>query len=571
MISCAERRPVDNETEQTVKPERDSSRVGRRPASNRERQLGGEATRGGRATDQATYLALASCLALALAACEVGPDFTRPKSPVASHWIAESPQASAPMADTSHWWSVFNDPTLTDLVASAYRNNLSLQIAAARILQAQAQLYVAIGELFPQQQALGGQIQHERQAQSTLLLPGLNPNLDTSQVGLSASWELDFWGKYRRGIEADRAAMLASVAAYDAALVSLTAGVANTYLQIRTLEQRIQVAQDNIKTQEESLRIARAQFEAGETSLLDVQQAVTQLAQTEAQVPGLQGSLRVEQDSLAVLLGVTPDAVDALLAKNGGIPVAPPEVATGMPKDLLRRRPDVRQAELSAAAQSAAIGVAKANLFPSFSLAGSFGFVGTNVRNGSVSDLFTWDNRAATAGASFVFPILNYGRIVNSVRVQDAEFLQAVLNYQNAVLQAQQQVEDGRAQFAAAQQALARLTEAAASARRTTELAIVRYKEGASDYTTVLTAEQQELAIEDAQASAQGAVPEALVSIYLALGGGWQLRLGQPLLPDDTRTEMKQRTNWGRLPDEGPRLPLTEDGSTRQSGETDAH
>jgi NodT family efflux transporter outer membrane factor (OMF) lipoprotein len=520
------------------------------------------------------HLARLACVFLALSGCKVGPDFERPAAPVAPHWIGDSGQAPAPEAsapDTAAWWRVFNDPTLTALIELAYRNNLSLQVAATHILQSQAQLNVAIGELFPQQQVLGGGVQHQYQSQSTLLAPGLDPVLNTSQFGLSASWELDFWGKYRRGIEADRAAMLASVAAYDSALVSLTAGVASTYLSIRTLQQRIQVAEDNLTTQRESLRIARAQFEAGETSELDVQQAQTQLAQTEAQIPGLESSLRSSKDSLAVLLGMTPDGVDAQLGSGMTIPPAPAQVATGMPKDLLRRRPDVRQAELTAAAQSAGIGVAKANLYPAFSLTGSFGFVGTTLRGGSIGDLFNWDNRAAAAGASFVFPIFNYGRIVNSVRVQDAVFEQAVLTYQNTVLQAQQEVEDARASYAAAQSALATLTDAATSARRMTELAIVRYKDGASDYTTVLSAEQLELQIEDALASARGGVPLALVGVYKALGGGWQLREGQELLPQDTRKEMQQRTNWGRLPDGGPRLPVTEDEPKGSSLDPDSH
>jgi NodT family efflux transporter outer membrane factor (OMF) lipoprotein len=509
----------------------------------------------GRTTAPAALLALTL---VTLSGCMVGPNFSRPPAPVASHWI-EAPQDSAPPApDTAAWWKLFGDPVLDGLIEEAYHNNFSLQVAAARILQAQAQLNVEIGELFPQQQALGGAVQHERQSQATLLAPGLDPILDTSQFGLSASWELDFWGKYRRAIEADRAAMLASVAAYDSALVSLTAGVASTYLNIRTLQQRIHVAQDNLHTQQESLRIARAQFEAGETSELDVQQALTQLAQTQAQIPGLENSLRADKDSLAVLLGITPEAMDARLGAQVDIPSAPAAVADGMPKDLLRRRPDVRQAELSAAAQSAAIGVAKANLYPSFSLTGSFGFVGTNVRNGSIGDLFNWDNRAATAGASFVFPIFNYGRIVNSVRVQDAEFQQAVLNYQNTVLQAQQEVEDARAAFAAARASLGTLTDAAQSARRSTELAIVRYKEGASDYTTVLSAEQQQLQVEDGLASARGSVPLAVVSLYRALGGGWQLREGDNLLPAATRSQMERRTNWGHLPEGAPRLPLPE-------------
>ena len=320
-----------------------------------------------------------------------------------------------------------------------------------------------------------------------------------------------------------------------------------------------------MQTQKESLRIARAQFENGETSELDVEQALTQLAQTQAQIPGLENSLRATKDSLAVLLGLTPDRIDAPLGTGTTIPTAPGQVATGMPKDLLRRRPDVRQAELTAAAQSAGIGVAKSNLYPSFSLSGSFGYVSSSLGNNS---LFSWDNRATAAGASFVLPIFNYGRIVNSIRVQDAVFEQAVLNYQNTVLGAQQEVEDARSAFMAAQQTLATLGNAATSARRSTELAIVRYKEGASDYTTVLTAEQQQLQVEDALASAQGGVPLALVSVYRALGGGWQLREGQDLLPAPIRQEMKARTYWGGLPDSGARLPQVEDDPKGNAGES---
>ena len=520
----------------------------------------------------AAKLSLAvACAVLGAGGCKVGPDFHRPASPVAERWIGEAPGSAAEPADTANWWRLFNDTTLDGLIDTAFHNNLSLQVAAARILQAQAQLNVAVGELFPQQQALAGQVQHEHQSQAALLLPGLNPDLDTSQLGVSATWELDFWGKYRRGIESDRAAMLASVAAYDNGLVSLTAGVASTYLNIRVLQQRIEVLQENLKTQQEGLRIASAQFEAGETSQLDVEQAQTQLAQTRSQLPGLENSLRADEDSLAVLLGVTPDRIDPMLGTTNVIPAAPSEAATGMPKDLLRRRPDVRQAELTAAAQSAGIGVAKANLFPAFSLAGSFGFVGTSLHGGSAGDLFNWSNRASAYGASLVWPIFNYGRIVNSIRVQDAVFQQAVLNYQNTVLQAQQEVEDARAAFVAAHATVAALIDAAESARRTTQLALVRYKEGAADYTTVLTSLQLELQIEDGLASARGAVPLALVSVYRALGGGWQLREGQQLLPADTRKEMHQRTYWGHLPDGGPELPVTEDSAAPHPGSGDAH
>jgi outer membrane protein TolC len=233
-------------------------------------------------------------------------------------------------------------------------------------------------------------------------------------------------------------------------------------------------------------------------------------------------------------------------------------VATGMPNDLLRRRPDVRQAEFAAAAQSAAIGVAKANLYPSFSLSGFFGFATNSLSGQATSDIFHWDNRAISIGPSFVFPLFNYGRLENAVRVQDAAFQQAVLNYQNTVLTAQQEVEDARTAFTNAHAELATLNDAAISARKTTQLAVVRYREGASDYTTVLTAEQAQLRVEDELASAYGSVPLALVSVYRALGGGWELRAGHDLVAEDVKQEMIQRTDWNALPESGRSMPTIE-------------
>ncbi len=485
-------------------------------------------------------------MAASLSACMVGPDFTRPSSRVAAQWIGETAPVAADDVPAT-WWQVFGDPTLDELVVAAYRDNLSLQMAGARVAQAQAQLAVSRGERWPQQQVVTGQAQAEQQSAGTLASAALDPDVHATQLGVSASWELDFWGKYRRGIEADRAAMRASLAAYDNALVSLTAGVASSYVNIRTLQQRIVVAQDNVATQTVSLRIAQAQFENGATSLLDVEQARTQLAQTRSRIPALQRSLRTTMNALAVLLGTTPDQVDSRFAAAAPIPVAPATAATGMPKDLLRRRPDVRQAEASAAAQCAAIGIAKANLLPAFSLAGSFGFAASTVGGGPAGDLFAWDNHSASAKASFVFPLFDYGRLANRVRVQDAVFEQAVLAYRNAILVAQQEVEDARASFAAAQTTLATLEVAAAAAGATTRLALARYREGAADYTTVLTAAQLQLDVEDALARGRGDVPLALVSVYRALGGGWELRVGQDLLPEATRQEMAQRTDWGRL------------------------
>ncbi|MEI6782900.1 MAG: TolC family protein, partial [Verrucomicrobiota bacterium] len=261
------------------------------------------------------------------------------------------------------------------------------------------------------------------------------------------------------------------------------------------------------------------------------------------------------QNGLALLLGQTPDEIERCVAGPIGIPAAPAAIAVGIPRDLLRRRPDVRAAGLEAASKSALIGVAKAALYPSFSLAGQFGLTGNNEGNNSLSDMFNWQSRALSAGAGFVFPIFNYGRLINQVRVQDAQFQAAVLRYQNTVLSAQREVEDGLAAFAKQRQAAEHLVRAAVAARRSTELAMIQYKGGQTDYTTVVNAEQSQLAVENSLASTQGNVVLGIISVYRALGGGWQIREGQDVVSDEVKAAMTRRTNWGRLLEPGRHLP----------------
>jgi NodT family efflux transporter outer membrane factor (OMF) lipoprotein len=386
-------------------------------------------------------------------------------------------------------------------------------------------------------------------------------------VLFAATWEIDFWGKYRRGIEADRASYLGAIAAYDDALVTLIADVASTYVNIRTLEERLRVAGRNLELQQESLRIAAAQFNAGETSERDVQQAITQLGQTEAQIPRLEETLRQNKNGLALLLGGTPDDIDQQLAGPSRIPVIPVAVAAGIPRDLLRRRPDVRAAGLAAASKSALIGVARAELYPSFSLAGEFGFAGSNAGDNSLADTFNWESRTVKAGGSFVFPIFNYGRLINQVRVQDAQFQAAVLQYQNTVLNAQREVEDGLTAFTNERRAATLLDRAAAASRRSTELAMIQYKGGQTDYTTVVSAEQNQLTVEDSLASTRGNVVLGIIAVYRALGGGWQMREGHDVLPAEVKAEMARRTNWGRLLEPGQHLPANPEGEgTAQTG-----
>jgi|RhiMetdeSRZDD1v2_1073273.scaffolds.fasta_scaffold100726_3 NodT family efflux transporter outer membrane factor (OMF) lipoprotein len=482
----------------------------------------------------------------------VGPNYTTPSSDTAPKWLPSPGVTEQPLnAVDAYWWKLFQDPVLDSLVESAYRNNLSLQIAGARVLQARAQLNQSIGNLFPQQQGVSGQVMYERSGAPVTV------NRWDDNLLFAATWEIDVWGKIRRSIEADRAAYIGTVASYDDALVTVIADVASTYVNIRTAEERLRVAARNVETQKESLRVASVQFKYGETSELDVRQAETLLAQTQAAIPGLQNTLRQAKNGLGVLLGITPYAVDERLGPEGSIPVAPAEAAVGIPKDLLRRRPDVRAAGLAAASQSALIGVAVGNMYPSFSLAGAFGVSSSTLGPSSLADMFTWQNRVAQLGASFFFPVFNYGRLVNQVRVQDAVFQQAVLNYQNTVLAAQQDVENGLSAFATSREALAALQTAAEAARRAAELSLLQYKAGEVEYTTVLTSEQSQLSIEDSVATTKGSVCLGLVSIYRALGGGWEIREQNDVVSDEVKAEMARRTNWGRILETAQHMPKT--------------
>jgi NodT family efflux transporter outer membrane factor (OMF) lipoprotein len=486
-------------------------------------------------------LACAPLLLLA-SACLVGPNYATPKSDVAPAWLPSPAASSQPLnAADAYWWKVFHDPVLDGLVESAYQNNLTLQIAGVRVLEARAQLNKSIGNLFPQQQGLSGAVDWN-QVNTPVTINKADDNLL-----FVASWEIDVWGKIRRGIESDRATYLGTLASYDDALVTVIADVASSYVNVRTAEERLRVAAKNVETQTESLRVASVQFKYGETSELDVRQASTLLAQTRAQIPALQNTLRQAKDGLALLLGETPAAIDQRLSAAGQIPVAPAEATVGIPKDLLRRRPDVRAAGLRAASQSALIGVAIANMYPAFTLSGAFGFASTNLASSSLSDMFTWQSRVAQAGASFFFPIFNYGRLVNQVRVQDAQFQEAVLAYQNVVLTAQREVEDGLSAFETSRQALENLDTAATAAARSTQLSLLQYKAGETTYTTVLTSEQSQLTIEDSDASTRGNVALGLISVYRALGGGWELRGQDDVVPEEVKAEMARRTDWGSL------------------------
>jgi NodT family efflux transporter outer membrane factor (OMF) lipoprotein len=443
---------------------------------------------------------------------------------------------------------------LDRLVETAYQENLDLRQAGVRILEARAQLGIAAGQLYPQTQQLTGSGQRIRES-AGVPISGTSVSAQNFkgiyywqvQLGLTGSWEIDFWGKYRRSIQSADASMQASIADYDNALVSLLANVANNYTALRTIERRLDIAHKNLETQKESLNIAQIRFEGGTTSERDVQQAKTVLTATQATIPVLQLQLRQVKDAICVLLGMPPNRLKELEKGNGKIPTPPATVVAGIPADLLRRRPDIRFAEYSAIAQGAQIGVAKADLLPAFSLTGNFGTLATDLGMNNLSDVVNWRNTAISYGPAVQWNILNYGRIMNNVRVQDARFQEWLINYQNTVLKAQQDVEDNLAAFLRSQEQAKALTENVDAAQKSLNLAVIQYREGITDFTTVLTAQVSLLNAQDNLANAEGNIASGLTGVYRALGGGWEIREGRDFVPAETRVKMRDRTKWGGL------------------------
>jgi NodT family efflux transporter outer membrane factor (OMF) lipoprotein len=509
---------------------------------------------------------LLALFCIVIAGCMlVGPDFRRPRAPVAAKWNeAADAHLDTSYADYRDWWTIFNDADLTRLVGLAYQNNLSLREAGVRVLETRAQLGIAIGEFYPQQQVVSASLSYNR-------IPGslpyiLNKNTYWSDAfAAQAGWEIDFWGKLRRAIESADDAFLASVANYDNGLVTLVGDVATAYVEIRTVEAQIAIARENVVRQQTALKIARAKFQYGTATKRDVYQAEDVLGATQASIPQLTIQLVQAQNALSILLGEPPGELDNALAGYTAIPTTEANLAVGMPADLLRRRPDVRAAELLAAAQCAQIGFAKADLLPTLALTGNIGVFSSNIGQASLGDVFSKSSLAFTAGPSVQWNILNYGQITNNVRVQDAKFQEAILNYQNTVLSAQQEVENGIVSFVQSRQEAVFLKESVTAATGAYNIAMIQYRQGIADFTTVLTAEQNLLQAQNNLALATGSVALGLISTYRAVGGGWELREGHDFIPIQTQREMKDRTNWGTLLSPGllhpkaPGLPSADD------------
>ena len=458
--------------------------------------------------------------ASALSGCIVGPNFQPPQVAVPADWIGAAPSAPAelPGVDLARWWTVFDDPTLVTLEERAVRSNLDLMLAEARIRQARAARGIAVSGLGPTLDATGA-LQRSRS-------PGRNANWqegetrgvvsNTYDAGFDAGWELDIFGGIRRNIEAADADLQASVESRRDVLVTLTAEVARNYIELRSFQQRTEIARQNLVTQQHSARLTRQRFEGGFVSGLDVANADAQVATTASQIPFLEAAARQSIYALGILLGQEPAALVAELSPASAIPAAPPSAPAGLPSDLLRRRPDIRRVEAEIHAATARIGVATADLFPRFTISGAAG-----MRSGDFSSWLTWAQRFWSFGPAVSWRVFDTGRTRSAIELEEALQEQALIAYQQTVLSALQEVENALIASAKEQERRQSLASAVAANRKAVSLSKTLYTEGQTDFLNVLEAQRSLFLTEETLVLSTSAMSTDLVALYKAIGGGW--------------------------------------------------
>ncbi|HZZ29553.1 MAG TPA: efflux transporter outer membrane subunit [Pirellulales bacterium] len=446
---------------------------------------------------------------------KVGPNYAPPAAPLEAQWIdATDLRLLTGPVEIREWWTVFNDQTLNGLIETAYRQNLDLKTAGQRILEARAQRNIAAGNLFPQSQSADALYAHAQLPDNGAL--ALPSTLNLWATGFNLSWELDFWGRYRRTVEAADADYDARVEDYHDAIVMLLSEVATNYVQMRTYEQRLQFAAQNVEIQKGSTQIAEERFTKGVATELDVRQARSNLRQTESLIPPLVTGRWQAANALCVLLGMPPTDL-AIQLGAAPIPKAPAEAAVGIPAELLRRRPDVRKAERKVAAECARIGVAEADLYPRFSIDG---FVGVTANQ--ISQLFEPSSFTGIVAPVVQWNILNYGRIINNVHAQDARFQASVLQYQQIGLTSQREVENALVGFLQSQQQAVSLEQGVGETSRSVALVTEQFQGGLTDFNRVYNTESLLVTQQDQLAQTLGNIAANLIEVYRALGGGWQ-------------------------------------------------
>jgi multidrug efflux system outer membrane protein len=468
-------------------------------------------------------------LLLLIGGCTVGPNYQKPDLAVASKWQeAQQTGVETRPAELTRWWTAFNDPLLDSLVERAVRSNLDLRLAEARIREARAARAVTAAGEWPAVD-VSSSYKRIRSSENAFAVspqggggpssfPGGNLDQNFYQAGFDASWEIDVFGGVRRSVEAADATIEANVENRRDVLVTLLGDVARNYVDVRGFQSRLEVARANLKSQQDTLDLTKVRFQAGLASDLDVAQQEGQLNTTAAQIPTLESSLKQAAYRLDVLLGSQPGALWDELSKAGTIPSLPPEVLVGLPSELLRRRPDIRTAERQLAAATAQIGAATADLFPKFSLTGTAG-----LQSISASDWFTGRSRFWSVGPTISWPIFDAGRIRANIEIRNAQQEQALTQYEKTILTALGDVETSLVNYSREQARYRSLSDAVAANRRAVEMSNELYIRGLVDFLNVLENQRSLYASENDLAQSQATMASNLVSLYKALGGGWDI------------------------------------------------
>ncbi len=450
----------------------------------------------------------------------VGPNYSTPTAPLAESYSQfDSGIVSPASLDDSNWWLVFNDPELNLLVENLKAQNLSLKAACYRIKEARHQRNIVAANLFPQRQQVTGSYSHTQTSRNAgSAFPGTPLTIDDWSSSFDVGWEIDLWGRIRRSVDAADANLQATIHDRNFAMVSLIGDVASIYIQIRSFDERIELAKKNVTLQEGSLKIANARFDEGRTSKLDVVQAKSNLASTNSLIPQLELARRQALNALAVLLGMPPSSIPRLSDQPGTIPMIPSEVIVGIPAELISRRPDIRAAERNMKAQFEQIGIAETDLYPTLAISGTLG-----AQAAKLSDIFDSGSFNGSIAPGFSWNILNYGRLQNAICVEEARFKQIQLDFENKVLSAQREVEDGIIEFIKRKEQYKFDLQTTKANEESVELAIASFKEGKTDFGRVFVVQTSLVSAQDRLVDTRASIALALVNTYRALGGGWQV------------------------------------------------
>jgi NodT family efflux transporter outer membrane factor (OMF) lipoprotein len=456
-----------------------------------------------------------------LAGCNVGPEYASPRGPTDAQWAEplEAGLEGGP-ADLRRWWGTFNDPVLDSLVDRSLSGSLDLREAAARVREARARRGVVGADQFPTVDVNASASQNRASENSFGgFSGGPGSESDLYDIGFDATWEIDIFGRVRRSVEAADADVEAAVESARDARVVLVSEVARNYVEYRSAQARLVIAQENVKTQQDTLGLSKDRLAAGLATDLQVAQATAQLETTRSQIPRLTQALKRAAFRLDVLLGVPPGTVGPELATASGVPGTPATVLVGMPAELVRRRPDIRRAERSLAAATARVGVATADLYPRFTLSGSFGLESEDTGN-----LFDGDSRTWSAGPLAVrWPIFDAGRIRSTIRVNEAQQEQSLVQYERTVLQAYEEVANALVAYARVKERRESLAVAVDANRKAVELANDLWTRGLTDFLNVLDSQRALFLAEDQLAESDAEVTTSLIAIYKSLGGGWDV------------------------------------------------